>query len=128
MATMALRARCSGVILVIADLSVCECCRNLEQQHLHQLRQRDLLCGLQHDARLVLDEQAQLRSFELVCHSRLPPSVSRTEESLRAHRSRRAASAGFQEKTAARPTACSALRARASSIPGCRQPTRQAAE
>src|SRR5215831_19274388 len=63
---------------------------SLSQEHLHQRRQRDLLCGLQHDARLVLVEQAQLWTFEWACHCRLSPTVSRTGESLEAYRSRRA--------------------------------------
>src|SRR6201981_3667758 len=79
--------------------------RDLAQQQLHQRRQRDLLCGLQHSARLVLVEQTQLRAFELACHFHLSPSVSRTGESLEVRPSLRAASAGFQEKTAGRPTA-----------------------
>src|SRR5215831_15925826 len=124
----ALRARCSDVILVIADLPVCKCCRYLKQQHLHQRRQRDLLCGLQHDARLVLVEQAQLWTFEWACHCRLSPTVSRTGESLEAYRSRRAEIAKYQGETAARYTAYNAPLICVSSTPVCRRPSCRAAE
>src|SRR5438477_288785 len=100
----------------------------LEQQRFHLRRQPDLLCGRQLDARLVLVEQARLGILELARHLRLSPSLSRTGESLEAHRSRRAAIEEYRGRTAAQHTACNAPLPRASSTPVCRRSTRPAEE
>src|SRR3984893_11130688 len=66
-------ARASGQMLS-RDLGhwrwppLCQCCRNLAQQDLHQRRQIGPLCGCQLEALLVLVEQAQLEIFEFARH------------------------------------------------------------
>src|SRR5271165_5071706 len=106
--TKALSARCSAVILVIAGLPGRQGCGDFEQQGLHQCRQLALLLRCQHDAWLALIEQSQLGLFEISDfsrHSRLSPLSSRMGERLEAHRSQRAATAGFQVQNWARSTA-----------------------
>jgi hypothetical protein len=48
------------VTLLVADLRVCQCRRDLAQQGFHQSRLIDHLCGRQLDGALVLVEQAWL--------------------------------------------------------------------
>src|SRR5215467_5573941 len=117
MYTYALRARCSAVILVIGDPSVCERCRDLQQQRFDQGRKLRHLCGRQHNRGLVLVEQTSLKILELSLHFCLSPSLSRTGEILEAHRPPRAEIVKYRWKTAAPYTTYNALPMHPSSMP-----------
>src|SRR5262249_7366528 len=61
--------RCSAVILVIDDPSVCERCRDLEQQRFDQGCKLRHLCGRQHNRGLVLFEQDFVGDVGIVASS-----------------------------------------------------------
>src|ERR1700730_2343444 len=123
-----MRARCSDVILVIADLPACQRCCDLAQQGFHQHRQIDLLCGCQLDAGLVLLEQARLEILGWARHYWLPPSLIRTGESLGAYRSRHAGTAEYRGKNEAHRRARIEPQPRASSTQVCRRASCRVAE